>query len=222
MNCTNCGRLLAPADKVCPQCGTPRPAAAQNLAEHFRQVESEYFRLRGQLAAGRLTQQQFEAALQPLMFQDDEGRYWMIGVESGQWHMFDGRQWVQRMPPVPITTTAPLPAMAQPAPALVQSAPPVISTHARLSVLRGSANMPSLEFGREGATIGRATSNSLVVNDAQASRLHARVDYEDGKWAVRDLNSRNGTFVNGKRVTLHYLRPGDQLSVGVTVMTFEA
>lgn len=48
--------------------------------DQFRQIEEEFFRLKGQLSAGRLTQQQFDAALKQLMIQDAQGRYWMIGV----------------------------------------------------------------------------------------------------------------------------------------------
>ena len=57
----------------------------------------------------------------------------------------------------------------------------------RLVVLRGIANMPSIELTNDSVTVGRATSNNLVLNDLQASRQHARVDFENGAWSVRDL-----------------------------------
>ena len=82
--------------------------------------------------------------------------------------------------------------------------------------------MPSVEFGQEGITIGRATANSLVLNDGQVSRLHARIDYENGVWSIRDLNSRNGTFVNGKRIAVQSLRAGDQIAIGVSLLIFQA
>lgn len=221
MNCVKCGNPLAPTDTVCPNCGTPRPLAPPSPSEKFKQVESEYFRLRGQFASGRLTQEQFEAALQPLMFQDEQGHYWMIGVESGKWHVFDGKQWVAKEPPVAVLSTAPLPTVMPPVPASNPALPLATPNRARLAVLRGSANMATIEFGREGATIGRATSNALVVNDAQVSRLHARIDLDGTTWTVRDLNSRNGTYVNGKRVTAQALQNGDQVSVGITILTFQ-
>jgi pSer/pThr/pTyr-binding forkhead associated (FHA) protein len=47
------------------------------------------------------------------------------------------------------------------------------------------------------------------------------VDFENGAWVITDLNSRNGTFVNGVRITRQYLRPGDQIQIGQTVIVFQ-
>ncbi|MBI5876971.1 MAG: FHA domain-containing protein [Chloroflexi bacterium] len=225
MNCEKCGSPLLPTDTVCSNCGTPvrtsSPGQPATGANRFRQVEAEYFRLRGQLASGRLTQEQFEAALQPLMFQDEQGRYWMIGVESGKWHVFDGKTWAAKDPPVAVLSTAPLPQISPPIHPSDPGMPLAKPNRARLNVLRGAANMAMIEFGREGATLGRATSNSLVVNDAQVSRLHARIDYDGATWTARDLNSRNGTYVNGRRITAQALQNGDQITVGITVLTFQ-
>ncbi len=57
-------------------------------ADQFKRVEDEYFRLKGLLAAGRITPEQFEVALKELPFQDAEGRYWMIGADSGNGSTF--------------------------------------------------------------------------------------------------------------------------------------
>ena len=181
--------------------------------ERFQKVQEQYAALRAQLDAGRITHEQFEAALRPLMFQDAQGHYWMIGVESGKWHMFDGQTWTQIDPPA--AEPAPVPAPPPPAPA----AP---SVPRRLVVMRGSANVPSLELGSDSITIGRATSNMLVLNDLQASRQHARLDFENGAWSIRDLNSRNGTFVNGRRVTLQVVHPTDQIAIGDTLLAVQA
>ena len=59
-------------------------------ADQFRRAEDEYFRLKGQLAAGRITPEQFEAALKNLMLQDAQGRWWMLGPDTGKWHVHDG------------------------------------------------------------------------------------------------------------------------------------
>lgn len=188
--------------------------------ERFKSVQTQYAMLKAQLDSGRMTREQFEAALRPLMFQDAQGHYWMIGVDSGRWHIYDGSRWVPSDPPdSDLTTsagTAPL-APAGVATAAASPAPPK-----RLVVLRGIANMPSIELTNDSVTVGRATSNNLVLNDLQASRQHARVDFENGAWSVRDLNSRNGTFVNGQRVTLQALRPGDQITIGETLLSVEA
>ncbi|MBU0490489.1 MAG: FHA domain-containing protein, partial [Chloroflexi bacterium] len=51
---------------------------------------------------------------------------------------------------------------------------------------------------------------------------HARLDWAGHAWVIRDLNSRNGTYVNGARVTSQPVRPGDQIVVGQTVLVFQA
>ncbi len=72
--------------------------------------------------------------------------------------------------------------------------------------------------------IGRSGDNSIVVNDLNASRKHAELRYEDdGSWNIVDLNSMNGTKVNGRRVTSARLNDGDRITIGVTdfLFTFE-
>lgn len=68
----------------------------------------------------------------------------------------------------------------------------------------------------EELTIGRSPSCGFVLaDDAQASRRHARVRPEGGAWRVADLGSRNGTFLNGERVSAELeLAPGDRVQVG--------
>ncbi|MDO4890710.1 MAG: DUF3662 and FHA domain-containing protein [Coriobacteriaceae bacterium] len=70
--------------------------------------------------------------------------------------------------------------------------------------------------------IGRGTDNSIVVNDINASRKHAELRYEDdGSWSIIDLNSTNGTQVNGRRIGSARLNPGDRITVGVTDFVFQ-
>lgn len=64
--------------------------------------------------------------------------------------------------------------------------------------------------------IGRMEANSLVIDDPTVSRFHAEI-YRDGKfYYVRDLESTNGTFVNGKPVRVKKLNNGDIITVGNT------
>jgi pSer/pThr/pTyr-binding forkhead associated (FHA) protein len=64
-------------------------------------------------------------------------------------------------------------------------------------------------------TIGRATGADFIVEAALVSRVHCRVTaLPGGQLEVRDLESTNGTFVNGKRVEVARLTPGDRLQVG--------
>lgn len=68
--------------------------------DQFKKTEDEYLRLRGQLDVGRITQMQFEAALKDLMVLDTQGRYWMIGADTGKWYVNDGQSWVEANPVV--------------------------------------------------------------------------------------------------------------------------
>jgi len=70
-------------------------------------------------------------------------------------------------------------------------------------------------------TIGRAPTATLVVSDVQVSRLHARIDLADGILNVRDLDSRNGTFVNARPIERPVdLQDGDEIDVGTTRIVF--
>ncbi len=87
--------------------------------------------------------------------------------------------------------------------------------------------MPTLELVQPGRApyaitvtaspvlIGRAPSNDLVVSDDQVSWHHAAVWMENGQLCVRDMGSRNGTMLNGRRIRgLEVMREGDVVSLG--------
>ena len=64
-------------------------------------------------------------------------------------------------------------------------------------------------------TLGRATGADFSVDGALVSRVHCRlVARPDGELEVSDLESTNGTFVNGKRVQTAVLQSGDRLQIG--------
>ena len=64
-------------------------------------------------------------------------------------------------------------------------------------------------------TVGRATGADFIVDVALVSRVHGRLTaLPDGQLEVRDLESTNGTFVNGERIESARLNDGDRLQVG--------
>ncbi len=69
-------------------------------------------------------------------------------------------------------------------------------------------------------TIGREEGNGLRLNDERISRFHAKVQIEDSDIILTDLDSTNGTRVNGSAVQIRRLRPGDQVSIGRTMLLF--
>ncbi len=69
-------------------------------------------------------------------------------------------------------------------------------------------------------TIGREEGNGLRLNDERVSRYHAKIQTEDQDIILTDLDSTNGTRVNGAAVQIRRLRPGDQVSIGRSMLLF--
>jgi hypothetical protein len=67
---------------------------------------------------------------------------------------------------------------------------------------------------REELLIGRHPNCDVVVADDTVSRRHARLTFRDGSWILQDLDSTNGTRLNGQYVGRCRLRPGDELTIG--------
>lgn len=70
-------------------------------------------------------------------------------------------------------------------------------------------------------SLGRAVANDLQIEDASVSRVHAVVEPRSGGWSIRDLGSRNGTFINGERIhTERVLRDRDEIRIGGNRLAF--
>jgi adenylate cyclase len=69
--------------------------------------------------------------------------------------------------------------------------------------------------------IGRATHCDVVINDVLVSREHCRMQLLPEGWVLEDLNSANGTLVNGKRITRTVLHPGDKIRLGLSEILIE-
>jgi serine/threonine protein kinase len=115
-------------------------------------------------------------------------------------------------------------ALQPPAIAFTSEAPPPPRSDARflLRVLRGDGVGSTTEVGRR-LTMGRSLGIELPLRDEKASRLHARIERDSNeRYLFEDLNSLNGSFVNGVRVTKIILNDGDELAIGNVVFRFEA
>ena len=93
----------------------------------------------------------------------------------------------------------------------------------RLVVVRGGGLSSGQAFGvGPGLVIGRALACEVTIEDSYASGRHARLYDRDGHVYIEDMNSTNGTYVNGARVsTQQLLRPGDVARIGDTELRFE-
>ncbi|MGW8255917.1 MAG: FHA domain-containing protein [Thermoguttaceae bacterium] len=89
-----------------------------------------------------------------------------------------------------------------------------------LFVIRGIDQGARFAIDAPLVRIGRETSNNIQLHDTEVSRLHAEIRSQDGVFSIVDLNSSNGTYVNGQRVKQHPLQSGDQLQLGGTLMLF--
>jgi pSer/pThr/pTyr-binding forkhead associated (FHA) protein len=67
-------------------------------------------------------------------------------------------------------------------------------------------------------TIGRLRSNDIVIDDPTVSGHHARILIENGRFMLRDLNSLNGTFVNGHPARNAAIKYGDEIQIGKSTL----
>jgi pSer/pThr/pTyr-binding forkhead associated (FHA) protein len=70
-------------------------------------------------------------------------------------------------------------------------------------------------------TLGRGRDVDLAVHDRMASRLHCCIEFKNNGWHIKDLNSRNGTYVNGAQITETPLAVGDRILIGDMVLVCE-
>lgn len=93
----------------------------------------------------------------------------------------------------------------------------------RLKVVEGNAAGTVIEVG-DGLMIGRqAEGDGALGNDIEISRQHARVERQpDGRYVVEDLESTNGTFVNGRRIERPaFLDTGDRIELGASALVVQ-
>lgn len=90
-----------------------------------------------------------------------------------------------------------------------------------LTVIQGPDKGRKYELpDHEPQLIGRS-SEALPLSDTTVSRRHAELTPDDGVWYIRDLESQNGTYVNGVKIAERLrLRPGDQIRTGSTLFVF--
>lgn len=69
-------------------------------------------------------------------------------------------------------------------------------------------------------TIGREEGNSIRLNDERVSRFHVKIQEDHGQIVLTDLDSTNGTRVNGETVQLRILRAGDRVNIGRSTLVF--
>ena len=90
----------------------------------------------------------------------------------------------------------------------------------RLASMAGPLEGTLFRLAETDVSIGRDAENEIAIPDASLSRRHSLVSFVGGEHRIRDLESRNGTFVNGLPVTDCVLRHGDQIGLGASLLLF--
>jgi len=96
-------------------------------------------------------------------------------------------------------------------------------TTVRAAVILLRDDKPVSQFAADGdqpLTIGRSADNIIQIHDSKISRHHCEIRCTPGGYFVRDLGSKNGTFVNGARVAEARLRNNDRLQLGLAQLLF--
>jgi len=85
----------------------------------------------------------------------------------------------------------------------------------KLKIVKGASRNQVVRLTKPKTVVGRAEVCDLRIPSAAVSRRHCILAFEDGALSIKDLDSANGTFVNGRRITgREPLCPGDQVTIG--------
>jgi len=85
---------------------------------------------------------------------------------------------------------------------------------ARLRVTDGGMSFDIYLDDKLKVHVGRADDCDVLIEDDEASRNHCRIELTPGGFVLTDLDSSNGTAVNGRPVTQHPMRDGDEIAIG--------
>jgi pSer/pThr/pTyr-binding forkhead associated (FHA) protein len=92
---------------------------------------------------------------------------------------------------------------------------------ASLIIESGGFEGTRYEITTSDVIIGRTPTSDLTLVDEGISREHAVISWDEDHFSIEDLQSTNGTKVNGKRVRSVELQDGDRIQIGCTLFTFE-
>jgi pSer/pThr/pTyr-binding forkhead associated (FHA) protein len=90
-----------------------------------------------------------------------------------------------------------------------------------LTVTKGADKGKSAKVEDTPFIIGRDEDVDFPISDEAVSRTHSIIIYENGKLYIRDMDSKNGTYLNGRRITKEELKNGDILRIGDTTIKVE-
>jgi transcriptional regulator with GAF, ATPase, and Fis domain len=92
---------------------------------------------------------------------------------------------------------------------------------AHLTLLGGPAALSRIPIDKDLVVLGRSPKADIKIHDRKASASHCRIEKTPSGFRIFDLESQNGTWLNGRRVRRRTLQPGDVIAVGTTELRFE-
>ena len=96
------------------------------------------------------------------------------------------------------------------------------SKAAQLTIISGAENVgKSFSLNGSAITIGRSHNNLVILKDVKVSRQHAEVKLHGDDYIILDLNSSNGTKVNGDKIREQILQTNDEIQIGGFVLQFQ-
>jgi len=87
-----------------------------------------------------------------------------------------------------------------------------------LRLKQADETLREIRLTDQAVSLGRSPEADIVVADEKISRLHCGIQLQDGVYHVRDLKSRNGTYLNDVKIEDAPLQPGDRIRMGSTVI----
>jgi len=69
------------------------------MDDQFKEIEETFNQIKMQFQKGEISRQNFIDQMKRMRLKDEQGRFWMLGAQSGKWYYFDGKDWIQSEPP---------------------------------------------------------------------------------------------------------------------------
>ena len=92
-----------------------------------------------------------------------------------------------------------------------------------LTLAEKSGGSQQLSFDKPEVSIGRLAGNDIVLAKGNVSKYHSKIVAKDGRFVIVDMNSTNGTFVNGKKIVApQVVKPADKIYIGDYIINVEA
>ena len=104
---------------------------------------------------------------------------------------------------------------------LVMPAVPKLSTRPTLQIMEGEGEGTVFSLDQKTTVLGRGEDCDVVINHPMVSRHHAKIVRVGPSFYIHDLQSTNGTMVNGENIDQHVLQPEDEIQIGVTLLLFQ-